>query len=436
MRIYEQRVGRRIGAIATLGGVAGAGLFGAARLLEITATPYTQVTLAFAAGLVLGPVADRVARRIARSKMHRALDAESAIESEAPTELRRRLRAETMASVEETTSVAWPLTRIAVLSIVSWLWLFGLVLGDDALAMVGKALSFLMVHAGPALALFAYAAHRQGRTLAQPLKENKKSALTAGAMAGAMILPAITSPLGFVGGLAASALGFGLAGALVMVPVSWWMRQRTRRERVALSQIALPPTASDSEDVRALLRSTLEWSDGPPELRARALRELAARVGVEGIAGDIERALKGDVTELRVTALQLVRELRHRLPLAALLDAEKTATAEEARLLPSLLHRHRGDEVEAALLRLLDHDDADVGKAAAESLGLVGSIDTVERLEGAVKRHAQLWEVCSEAIQRIRIRSGGAPGRLSLVADDELVGALSGTNDHALSITE
>ncbi|MEQ8280802.1 MAG: hypothetical protein RMA76_39095 [Deltaproteobacteria bacterium] len=436
MRIFERRVGRRVGAIATLGGVAGAGLWGAARFLELTSTPYTQVTLAFAAGLVLGPIADRVSRRLARGRMQRALAAEASIESDAPLDLRRRLRAETMATEEESKSLAWPLARIAVLAVVSWLWLFGAVLGDDFLDMVGKALSYLMVHAGPALALFGYAAYRQGKVLAEPLTSKKRSAVTAAAMGGAMVLPALISPLGFLAGLAASALGFGLAGALVMVPVSWWMRQRTRRERIALSQVALPPTAADSEDVRVLLRSTFEWRDGPPELRARALRELAKRVGAEGIGEDLHRALAEDVEALRITALELVRELRHRLPLTALLEVERSATPAQARLLPALLHRHRGDEVEAALLRLLDHDDAEVASAAAESLGLVGSIETVERIEAAVKRHAKIWEVCSEAIQRIRIRSGGAPGRLSLVAEDELVGALSSTADHALSITD
>src|SRR5687768_7968619 len=118
-RIYERRLGRRLGSIATIGGIAGAGILGLLRYHGATGYSFSVVTAAFAGGMLIGPIVDRIARRIARSRFRRALAGEERADGGAPIELRRQLRAQSLAmSIEGET---WPLARSSVLAIVSWL---------------------------------------------------------------------------------------------------------------------------------------------------------------------------------------------------------------------------------------------------------------------------------------------------------------------------
>lgn len=431
--IYERRVGRKVGAIATLAGVAGAGALGALRFGQFIPIDYVVVAGSLAAGMAVGPIADRVARSFARRRVRAAIDDEAEHgDEEAPLDLRARLRAQTLASSEERASQTWPITKNAVLAIVGFLWPVALIGGFD-LEMVGKALAFLAIHGSVPVAAFSYAAYRRARRMLEG-KPNKTTSLETLVLLASLLWPAATTDLGMAAAPIAM-FALGLAGLFVMLPATTWMHRRSLRERNELTRIMLPSRTSDPNDVVRILRSTLDWDGCPGALRARALRELAAYVGAEGIAPDVERAIGSDVPELRLAGLKLAHKLHLRPPLGALLTAEKNADADQAALLPALFHRHAAEVVEPALLRLLEHEAPEVAKAAAESLGLVGSLDVIPILKTASLR-GRLAAVCHEAIERIRIRLAVGPGRLSLAAADE-AGALSdATQTASLSLPD
>jgi MFS family permease len=417
-RIYQERVGRKVGAIATIGGIAGAGVLGLLRYHGLTEYSFSVVTAAFAGGMLVGPLADRIGRRLARRRFHRALAAESESDAAAQLDLRRQLRAQSLAASVEG-SEAWPLAKSAVLAIVSWLWLFGIAIGDVG-STVGKALSYLTTHGGIAIALFAVAAHLQGRSMTE--KKKKPRALITLAVMLAMILPALTAHAAFPISVAVSAFYVGIAGVFVMFPSVWWSRRRLLRERRALEQLVLPASTEDEDGARRMLMSALDWQDGPPALRASALRELGARLELAEIGPHIDRALTSGVTELRRAGLELSKSVRYRPPVDILLRIENEP---EAAMLPPLLHRHRSAEVEPALLRLVARKDPSIASAAAESLGLVGSIGSIPVLKQIASRDGgRVATVCDEAIERIRIRHTCTPGQLALIADPE-AGALS-----------
>jgi hypothetical protein len=416
-RIYERRLARKVGSIATIAGIAGAGFLGLLRFHGLTNYSFSVVTAAFAGGMVIGPVVARIARGIAASRFRRRLAIEDRSQEGAPMELRKQLRAQSLATSTE--GEMWPLARSAVLAIVSWLWLFGIATGE--LGMVGKALSFLVTHGGVALALFALAAFVQARSLKTAKTNNKHRTLVSLAIVAAMVLPAFTAPFPFAISLAVSTFYLGIAGVFVMFPSVWWTRRRLIHERRALDQLVLPAPTEDSDAVRKMLIAAVEWSGGPPALRAASLRELADRLGPADIGEHLDRAIKCGVPELRTAALELSKTLRHRPPLALLLSIEHET---EAALLPALLHRHRGPEVEAALVRLLAREDATVATAAGESLGLVGSIEAIGALRTNATRGGRVAAICEEAIERIRIRLARTPGQLSFAEEAES-GALS-----------
>jgi hypothetical protein len=286
---------------------------------------------------------------------------------------------------------------------------------------VGKALSYLTTHGGVAIALFAAAAYLQGRSITEKKKPRRRATIMLAVMA-AMLMPAFTAHAGFPLSLAISGFYLGIAGVFVMFPSVWWTRRRLVKERRMLEQLVLPPPTEDSDAARRVLLSALEWEEGPPALRASALRELAVRLDREELGHHLDRALGSGVSELRRTALELSRSLRHRPPVDVLLSIESEA---EASLLPALLHRHRTAEVQPALLRLLARNDPEVRGAAAESLGLVGSLDSIPALkQAAVRSDHRVAALCSEAVERIQIRHTCTPGQLALVSEPE-AGALS-----------
>lgn len=433
--IFERQMGRKMGAIASLAGIAGAGLLGALRYHGLTDYSFAVVTAVFAGGIAVGPSAERVARRLARRRMQRALADEAERTSEASLELRTRLRAQALVEAEEQGALLLPLAKNAVLAIVGWLWLFGASIGGVD-ATVGKALGYLFANGGVSVGLFALAASVQGRSITRSRTRSDRRRLgwlTTVLVLTAMALPAWTADAPVLVALAVGAFYFGTAGLFVMVPTTWWMRRRMFRERRALSQLVLPALTSDSEKDRDLLMSTLTWAQGPPALRAEALRGLAVRLG-DGVGPHLDRALSGDVSELRLAALELARKIRYRPSLDRLLELEEVGSNDEAKHLPLLLHRYQDPRVEPALLRLLRRDDGEVVAAAAESLGLVGSVDVVPSLKQAARGRA--LSACTEAIERIRIRFTCMPGQLSVVdgvgagalsdvASDSAIGALS-----------
>jgi hypothetical protein len=265
LSIYERRVGRKIGAVATLAGVAGAGLLGALRYVHLLPIDYVFVAGSLAAGMLVGPLADRIARRVARWRMKKELTAEADHGgTDAPLELRERLRAQTLASAEERASTALPLAKNAVLAIVGFLWPVALVAGLD-IEMIGKALSYLALHGSIPIAAFAVAAYARSRRMLEEDDERRWPELTA--MAAALIAPALTTDLGFAA-IPIALFAFGLAGLFVLLPATTWAHRRTFREQKNLTQLLLPPRDSDADDVQRILRSTIEWDGCPGRLRA------------------------------------------------------------------------------------------------------------------------------------------------------------------------
>src|SRR5262249_20420832 len=123
----------------------------------------------------------------------------------------------------------------------------------------------------------------------------------------------------------------------------------------------------------------------------------------------------------------IAHEKHHRMPLAPLLELAKSSDDATLGLLPPLLSRHRDPQIEPALLALLRFELPRASTAAAEALGLIGSIDAVEALRRAADAAGpgKLRAMCTEAIERIQIRIKGGRGQLAIVGGDDDGGGLS-----------
>jgi hypothetical protein len=418
-RIYEARFGRRVGSIASIGGMLGAGLAGAARYEGWLAIPFELIAMAFGGAMLAGPLVARIGRLVARRRVSRAIGAGGP----AAPEVRACLEARALATAEDVRSFGWSAANTAVLAIVGWLWIFGLATGS-ILETVGKALSYLVATGGPSIALFALAAYLHGRSMAKS-DQRKRELASSGAILAAMVVPAftVTSVSGLLA-FAIASLYIGIAGAGVMAPALIYMRRVSRRERQKMGHLALPAADEDAAMTKKILLSALEWEDGPEPFRADALRGLSARLPHAEVVAHLDRSLAIGKAELLRAALELCKKTRHRPDLDRLVELARTIRTKDAALLPPLLHRHRDPVVITTLLELLERDDPEVVSAAADSLGLVGSFDVIPRLKAVARAGGRIAEVAIEAVERIRIRHGGSPGQLSVVTETE-GGALS-----------
>src|SRR5262249_51359752 len=144
---------------------------------------------ALVASMFLGPIVDRITRRLARARVNRALVLEEQTISDAPIELRRQLTVQSMAASIE--GEAWPLARSAAFATVSWLMIFGALTGGFG-DTVGKALSYLVTHGGVAMILMVLAAYLHGRAIIDARKVKHRGLIVLGMLA-AMIVPVFTA---------------------------------------------------------------------------------------------------------------------------------------------------------------------------------------------------------------------------------------------------
>ena len=425
-RIYERRVGRIVGAITSIGAVGVAGLVAAARHRYAIDLSYATVTALFGASMAVGPIAGRFARLVARRRLARRMQSEAALHPGVPAGIMQRFVAAKDANALEQSSVALPLTGRAVMGVVGWLWALGL-FSTSGFDIVGKALGFAMSNGALSMAAIAGAAYWGGRALTR----KGPSTLGAKTIGGTLLLggafaDGLESLLRADQQALAAVVYFAVGGIAVMLPSVWKSKQRLRIERSSLAAHPLLPPGEDVAAENERLRTTVAWAEGPPEVRAEALRSLLPRLEAKERGELLDRALASSVIPLRHSALQLCH--RHRYTpsfeqLAALAHDEQLP-AEDAALLPALILRHRIPEIETELMHLLTHDSAAVREHAALSLGLVGSASTVSKLREAARSGGQLAHLCHEAIERIQIRLSQSPGQLSLAEAPE-DGALS-----------
>ncbi len=429
-RIYERRFGRIAGAGVSIGAVTLAGFVAAARHRYAIDLSYSAVTALFGASMAIGPVAGRFARVLARRRLQRQMQAEVALQPSVPAGIMERFVAARNATALEEASVAWPLTNRAVMGVVGWLWALGLfsVSGFD---IVGKAFGFAMSSGALSMAAIAGAAYWGAKRMTRraPRSSLARSVASVFVLGGAFaaglenLLRADQQAL-------AAVVYFAVGGIAVLLPSVWKSKQRLRVERTSLAAHPLLPPGENIEAENERLAATVEWQEGPPEIRAEALRSLLPRIDAKARAQHLDRALESHLVPLRRTALQLCHKLRHAPPLSQLsaLAHDELLPAEDAALLPALLHRHRSPDVEVELTHLLGHPSLEVRERAALSLGLVGSASCVAAIREAGRAGGHLSHLCQEAIERVQIRLSQAPGQLSL-ADSPEDGALSEAQD-------
>lgn len=425
-RVYERRLGRIVGAFTSLGSVGVVGAVAAARHHYAIDLSYADVTLLFGAAMALGPVAGRLSRSFARRRLARQIEAQVQQHPEVPAGLIERFVATERARALEEASVSWPLAHRATLGVVGWLWALGFV-SVSGLDIIGKALGFAMANGALSIIAVAGAGYLGGQRLVGRKRSRSwaRTAASLGALATAFAV-GLERLFSANEEALAAVVYFTIGGIAVMLPSVWKAGQRLRIERASLATHALLTPAADVEDENARLARTIAWVEGPPEVRAEALRALVHRIPSSERGPHLERGLDSQNIQLRRTALELSHKLRHAPSLERLIALAEDAglPPEDAALLPALLHRHRAPEVPAALTRLLGHGADSVREAAALSLGLVGSAPTVAALREAGRSGGRLAEVCQEAIERIQIRLAQSPGQLSLVEVPE-GGALS-----------
>lgn len=425
-RIYERRLGRIIGAATSLAGVSLAGVIAALRHRHGLDLSYSLVTALFALSLAAGPIAELAGRRLARRRLEARVQVETAAHPRVPAAIMRRFVAVRAAAELEAHSVSTALANRAVLGVVGWLWVLGL-FSASGFEIVGKAFGFVMANGALSIAALGVALFLAGRRLARPNPETSGAKVVgAASLIGASFLMGLANLLQADHQAIAAVAYFGVGGTAVLLPSVWKTAQRLRIERASLAAHPLLPPGADVEDENQRLVETIGWGDGPPEIRAEALRSLLPRLPAAERAIHLDRALETTAAELRLASLELSHKLRHTPALSRLLALvyDLPISDRETRLIPALLHRHRDPEVRPALMHLLGHTSAEVREAAVVSLGLVGDATCVGALREVGRAGGRLREVSSEAIERIQIRLSQSPGQLSLV-DAPDAGALS-----------
>lgn len=428
LRIYERRLGRIVGAACSLGAVGLTGLVAALRHRHAIDLDYGTITALFAASMTVGPMGGLAGRGLARRRLRARMRAEVESHPRVPAPIMRRFVAARSAAGLESLGVSLPLANRAVLGVVGWLWVLG-AFSTSGVDVVGKAFGFVVSNGALSVAALAAALFFAGRRMAR--REASTSALrglTKIVVLGATFAAGLESIFRADEQAVAAVAYFGVGGIAVLLPSLWKTAARLRVERASLAAQPLLPPSGDVEEENRRLIETVGWADGPPEVRAEALRSLLPRLPPTERAPHLEEGLSSGAALLRLASLQLAHELRHTPALSRLLALthDRATTEDEAALLPALLHRHRDPEVRSALLHLLAHPSIPVREAAAVSLGLVGDASCVAALREAGRAGGGMQEVSTEAIERIQIRLSQTPGQLSLAEGPES-GALSET---------
>lgn len=227
-------------------------------------------------------------------------------------------------------------------------------------------------------------------------------------------------------------------------------RVRRQNLRFLLAPEALAPVELTTAITRALL------TDPDPEVRFDAARQLGSEghATLQGLATDAraEPALRsqalmalheGNAVNLDLWLASLLNPSPLELTRAALvIVASRRLSAHVDRVIdltgagaPALraaaaltLSQLESSRIETTLWQLLVDVEEDVQTAAAEALGEVGSVAAVEPLLLLSKGlgRARLRQAARGAIARIQSRLADVEaGRLSLVADDNLAGAVA-----------
>lgn len=360
-----------------------------------------------------------------------------------------RLRLRQHTDKEEPASVITPLSIGVMVAPPAFGAFVGLLVGIDA-GSLGAALAQVGPLALPALLTMGLLTWREAKRLLAPPEPGwwklptALRPLTAGTLLTALAFslgPAYTFPAGLVAGL--YVLG---TASTFLVPSLWWLGRQVQRERRILAQVALPSHFEEGPEVKPWLIEVTRSTEAPPAVRAEALAELARRYPITDIGPTLDEHLNNPELSLVTAALRLAVQHRYRPPLALLLEVgarpfvppidrdrvgvrrqpepdEVTArfvrqVEEEALVhLCHLLRRYQDPRIEPLLITLLEMPSVPILSAAAETLGLIGTLDSVEPLRQASVTGARF--VAEEAIERIQIRRGGRGGALSLVEDEK-----------------
>lgn len=416
LRRHGRALGAKVAWAAATGAVVAVGLGAAGLPLGLSLVPW-----AFAAAGILGPFFGWRRGPAQQGSTEVGLSARLVLRTEAD-----RL---------ERASVVGPLTALATLAPLTFGALLGLALGVRASAL-GQALLMVAPVVAPALGLMGLLARREAKLLLAPPQQ------------GWWRIPSALRPV--IAGALAMAAGFGLTsiwpdpvaslvaglyvlgvGSTFLVPSLWWLGRQIQREQRALAQVALPARFQEGPEVRPWLVDLLRSTEAPLAVRREALLELFRRFPAAELVDAVHEGLRSEEPALVTATLTACVEHRHRpdlevlLPLAAQpfappadLRSRFIRRIEEEALvqLCHLLRRYRDPRVEPALIALLGYPSVPILAAAAETLGLIGTLEAVEPLRRAASAGARF--VAEEAIERIQIRRGGRGGALSLVDGD------------------
>jgi HEAT repeat protein len=171
-------------------------------------------------------------------------------------------------------------------------------------------------------------------------------------------------------------------------------------------------------------------ADPSPEIRLRAAKELGAEgrdVLVELTECELDDAVSAEAVSI------LERELPQERTQAILDSALRGRRLQTARVCVEVLSRSGVPAAVDMLIEVLAQEPGEVGAAAAQALGRIGSALVVLPLKEAAERHRhdrELRRAVRQAIAEIQSRLPGAsPGQLSLANDE--AGQLSLTEEQA-----
>jgi hypothetical protein len=386
-------------------------------------SPFEKLPSVLALTAVLVPLVAMRFGAISRRRLLRTIEARRGDDGP-PPELCAQLH--TVALAESRERRSYSLMMGTMLAYAPAVVLGSLSLADGFEARIlGKALYKVCTLGWPLMIAMFFAGALHMRRLTGK-DRGKASVWTASAVPFMVYGTAIATMIAWVYGLAeewtvATVVFAGCAAAIVAVPAFWWSTRRLRKERAELSKIALPSRLEDSDEVRSLLERTLSWADGPSAVRIDALKGLAQRLTPDALAPHLDRCFADREVAVVHAALRIAIEKRHKAPLERLLALGECLDDTTHALLPPMLRRHKDERVEKALLDLLARDADEVKSAAAEALGLVGSIGCVESLRRESQRSTsrRVVDACTEAIERIHIRAKGGRGQLALLEEAE-----------------
>lgn len=190
----------------------------------------------------------------------------------------------------------------------------------------------------------------------------------------------------------------------------------------------------DRPEGREALLDLVRAEAAPSRLRSAALdalADLSGRFLSDNLLLEVSRAKDA---ALRITAARLLTERGTQLCLARLVEMARDSHAMVVQRVASLLATARTPDAEETLIALLDHENIDVVRTAAQALSTAGSIRAVESLLGSSQGYLvdpKLRVIARRSIRMIQARLHEAnPGHLSLAdpsgaADEIPTGAVS-----------